>query len=67
MYAPTLAEAARYLTRIGPAARLLEEGDRTRAPEVEAAIREVIAPFASEGGVWLASGAFIVTARKGAG
>jgi SAM-dependent methyltransferase len=63
--AATLAEAARYLTRIGPAARLLEENGRLRAPEVEAAIREAIAPFAREGGgVWLASGAFIVRARK---
>jgi SAM-dependent methyltransferase len=63
--AATLTEAARYLTRIGPAARLLEENGRLRAPEVEAAIHDALAPFVREGGgVWLASGAFIVTARK---
>jgi ubiquinone/menaquinone biosynthesis C-methylase UbiE len=62
----TLDDAVAFAMTIGPAGEVLrlagEEGER-RAPEVAAALGELLAPKAREGGVYAASSAWLVSAR----
>jgi ubiquinone/menaquinone biosynthesis C-methylase UbiE len=60
-----LAEAIEFAMALGPAGEIIrlagEEGER-RKPEVVAALRETLAPYAREGGVWAPSSTWFVTA-----
>ena len=59
------AEAIEFAMALGPAGEIIrlagEEGER-RKPEVVAALRETLAPYAREGGVWAPSSTWFVTA-----
>ncbi len=65
--ARTVEEAADYLMRIGPAARLIAGSGAASLPGSRAKIREALlhalAPFASKDGVWLEGAVLVVTAR----
>ncbi len=60
-----LAEAIEFAMALGPAGEIIrlagEEGER-RKPEVVAALRETLAPYARKGGVWAPSSTWFVTA-----
>lgn len=59
----TLDEAVEFSMKVGPAARILSEVESDLAPKLQLAIERALAPFATARGVWLASGALVVTAR----
>ena len=65
--ARTVEEAADYLMRIGPAARLIADSAAASVPGSRATIREALlralAPFAGADGVWLEGAVLLVTAR----
>jgi hypothetical protein len=61
--AMTLDEAVEYSLQIGPAARAMAEAPEALAPELEVALREALAPFASAHGVFIDGAAFVVGAR----
>ena len=60
-----LADAIEFAMALGPAGEIIrlagEEGEK-RKPEVVAALRETLAPYARKGGVWAPSSTWIVTA-----
>ena len=62
-----LADAIEFAVALGPAGEIIrlagEEGER-RIPEVVAALRETLAPYAREDGVWAPSSTWFVTARN---
>ena len=62
-----LADAIEFAMALGPAGEIIrlagEEGER-RKPEVVAALRETLAPYAREDGVWASSSTWFVTARN---
>jgi SAM-dependent methyltransferase len=61
--AATLDEVVEYSFQIGPAARAMTDAPQTLKPALEAALRQALAPFASEGGVFMDGAALLVTAR----
>ena len=61
--AATLDEAVAYSFQIGPAARAMGDPPEALKPELEAALREALAPFASARGVFIDGAAFVVVAR----
>ena len=61
--ATTLDEAVEYSLQIGPAARAMDGAPDALEPNLEAALREALAPFASARGVFIDGAAFIVGAR----
>jgi ubiquinone/menaquinone biosynthesis C-methylase UbiE len=61
--AATVDEAVDYSLQIGPAARAMAEAPDALKPELEAALREALAPFASARGVFMNGAAFVVGAR----
>jgi SAM-dependent methyltransferase len=61
--ATTLDEAVDYSLQIGPAARAMAEAPEALKPELEAALREALAPFVSARGVIMDGAAFVVVAR----
>jgi ubiquinone/menaquinone biosynthesis C-methylase UbiE len=61
--AATVAEAVDYSLQIGPAARAMAEAPDALKPELEAALRDALAPFASARGVFMDGAAFVVGAR----
>jgi SAM-dependent methyltransferase len=62
-----LAEAIEFAMALGPAGEIIrlagEEGEK-RKTEVVAALREVLAPYARDDGVWAPSSTWFVTARN---
>jgi SAM-dependent methyltransferase len=63
--ARTVAQAVRYATTIGPAARFLASAElATDDPQVIAALTEAITPFATDRGVLVPARILIVTARR---
>jgi SAM-dependent methyltransferase len=62
-----LAEAVEFAMALGPAGEIIRlagaEGER-RKPEVVAALREALAPYARDDGVWAPSSTWFVTARN---
>ncbi|MGE5088457.1 MAG: class I SAM-dependent methyltransferase [Candidatus Levyibacteriota bacterium] len=62
-----LPDAVDFAMALGPAGEIIRlagaEGER-RAPEVVAALRETLAPYARNDGVWAPSSTWIVTARN---
>ena len=62
-----LAEAIEFALALGPAGEIIrlagEEGEE-RKPEVIVALREVLAPYARDDGVWAPSSTWFVTARN---
>jgi SAM-dependent methyltransferase len=62
-----LAEAIEFAMALGPAGEIIrlagEEGEK-RKPEVVAALRETLAPYARDDGVWAPSSTWFVTARN---
>jgi SAM-dependent methyltransferase len=61
--AATVAEAVDYSLQIGPAARAMAEAPDALKPELEAALRDALAPFASARGIFMDGAAFVVGAR----
>jgi hypothetical protein len=61
--AATLDEAVEYLFQIGPAARTMAEAPEALKPQLEIALREALAPFATARGVFMDGAAFVVGAR----
>lgn len=61
--AKTLDEAVEFTLELGPTARFIEDAPKERAPELRAAVREALAPLATEEGVFTPFHAFVVTAR----
>ena len=61
--ATTLDEAVDYTLQIGPAARAMDGAPEALKPALEAALREVLAPFVSARGVFIDGAAFVVVAR----
>jgi len=61
--AATLEEAVEYSLQIGTAARAMTDAPEALKPALEVALREALAPFASDRGVFMDGAAFIVTAR----
>jgi len=61
--AATLDEAVEYSLQIGSAARAMEGAPAALKPQLEAAIRGALAPFASARGVFMDGAAFVVVAR----
>jgi ubiquinone/menaquinone biosynthesis C-methylase UbiE len=63
-----LPEAIEFAMTLGPAGEIIrlagDEGDKRR-PEVVAALREALAPYARNGGVWAPSSTWFVTASAG--
>jgi SAM-dependent methyltransferase len=62
--ARTLAEALDYLLKIGPAARMFADADRSLEPRLREELASVLQPYASERGVWMPSSTHLVNARK---
>lgn len=60
----TLDEAVEFAIEVGPAARIISELEPDLVPAARAALEQVLAPFATARGVWLASAAMIVSARR---
>ncbi len=62
-----LADAIEFAMALGPAGEIIrlagDEGER-RKPEVVAALRETLAPYVREDGVWASSSTWFVTARN---
>jgi SAM-dependent methyltransferase len=62
-----LPEAIEFAMALGPAGEIIrlaaEEGEK-RKPEVVAALRETLAPYARDDGVWAPSSTWFVTARN---
>jgi ubiquinone/menaquinone biosynthesis C-methylase UbiE len=58
-----LEQAVEFLLEMGPAGAALREAGPAARPAVAAAVREVLAPFATPEAVRMASAAWIVTAR----
>lgn len=62
-----LAEAVEFAMALGPAGEIIrlaaEEGER-RKPEVVATLREALAPYTRDDGVWAPSSTWFVTARN---
>ncbi len=61
--AATLDEAVDYSLQIGPAARAIDGAPEAHKPQLEAALREALAPFATARGVFIDGAAFVVGAR----
>ena len=65
--AATLDDAVDFAMALGPAGEIIrlagEEGTK-RKPQVVAALREVLAPFARPDGVWAPSSAWFITASN---
>jgi SAM-dependent methyltransferase len=61
--ARTLDEAVEYSLQIGPAARAMAEAPEALKPDLEAALREALAPFVSARGVFMDGAAYVVGAR----
>lgn len=61
--ASTLDEAVEFTLELGPTARFIGDAPKERVPELQAAVREALAPFATEQGVFTPFHGFIVTAR----
>lgn len=61
--ARTVDEAAGYLMRIGPAARLIGESEIAPGPDVREALAHAVAPFAGADGIWMDAAVWLVTAR----
>jgi SAM-dependent methyltransferase len=60
----SLDETVEFLLQMGPtAAALRESSDASLVPRVTAAMREALAPYASDGGIRMESASWIVTAR----
>jgi SAM-dependent methyltransferase len=60
----TLDEAAEFLLRLGPTARVLVEVDDATRARVHEAVRETLVPYATADEVRMPSGAWVVTARR---
>jgi len=56
--------AVEIILEIGPIARALSEADASLRPAAADAVREAIAPFATERGVELGASTWLVTARR---
>lgn len=66
MVGETLDQAVALSTAIGPAGELIrinEERGEAARPEIEAALREELAPYQRDDGVWAEASTWIVTAR----
>jgi len=61
--AATRDEAVAYSLQIGPAARVMVDARDEDKPELEAALREALAPFSTERGVFMDCAAWVVLAR----
>ena len=59
----TLADALSYGRQIGPAARAIAEAPEGARPALEDAVRDALAPFVTDRGVWMDGAAWLVTAR----
>jgi SAM-dependent methyltransferase len=62
----SLDAATDFLMRMGPASRALRDVDDDRVAAARAAVREALAPFASDDGVRMAGACWIVSARNAA-
>jgi hypothetical protein len=62
-----LEEAVRFAMTLGPAGeivRLAGDEGRKRIPQVKGALREVLAPYVRDDGVWGPSSSWFVSARN---
>jgi len=62
--ANTLDDAVDFTLELGPTARFIGDAPKERVPELQAAVREALAPFATDHGVFMPFHGFIVTARS---
>lgn len=62
--ANTLDEAVAFALELGPTARFVAGADASLAPAFRAAVRDALAPFESERGVWMSFHALLVTAAR---
>jgi hypothetical protein len=59
-----LEEAVEFSLDIGPCARFISDADPSLVPALRAALRDALAPFETERGMWVDFNAFLVTATR---
>ena len=56
-------QAVEFAMEIGPASHLTRDTDPAFRPQIAEALRQALVPYVKDGGVWLESGSFLVSAR----